>query len=148
VRPSRCRALSPSAVPPSLCRALRPSTVQFLIAVRPLFVVFLSLCRGATFVVRRLTNLHGKAIAMHTSTPPGSTGARHVAYLPCVCTRQCDQMSFAVCIHTAKATLYCTRQRPRYIFCFFFVFHLFPAFQNLRLMRADNHPVGNPKRKV
>jgi hypothetical protein len=41
----------------------------------------------------------------HTGTPPGaprSTVGRHVAPLPCVCTRQRDQMSFAVCTHTAK----------------------------------------------
>jgi hypothetical protein len=64
-------------------------------------------------------SLYGKEAS---STPSGfrSTGCRHGAPLPFVCTRQSDQKSFAVCMHTAKVPVF---------FIFFCCFSLIPAFQ-------------------
>jgi hypothetical protein len=51
-------------------------------------------CRASnrTFAVRRREARTAKTVPARTIPVPARTGGRHVASLPCVCTRQSDQM--------------------------------------------------------
>jgi hypothetical protein len=71
-------------------------------------------CRATVLCRAPTPNAHGKAYSRHTQPHARSTLARHVVPLPCVYTRQSDQMSFVVCIHTAKAPAF-------YSFLMFFI---------------------------
>jgi hypothetical protein len=75
------------------------------------------------FAVRRWASPPGKDLCMHTTPAPECTGSRHMASLPCVCTRQHDQM--VLCrVHT--------HGKWPVSFSVFSIFLLFPAFQNWR----------------
>jgi hypothetical protein len=76
-----------------LCRALAPLPCTARLPCS-------SLCRAPSSQTAR------QRLCSTPPLAPRSTAVRHVAPLPCVCTRQSDQMSFAVCIHTVETSVF------------------------------------------
>jgi hypothetical protein len=118
-----------SAVRPEslTCGASLPCVGAFAVrsafAVRRASAVQLALPCAVVFAVRQLVAVRGtvpchrplpwatpqgawQSLLQHTLPRARSIGCHHVASLPCVCTRQSNEMSFAVCIHTAKAPVF------------------------------------------
>jgi hypothetical protein len=103
-----CRALPDLCRATPLCRVSRGSAVQDCFAMRPHRCHARFLCRASpslsctrlcrppvsTLCRAPATNTHGKELVRHTTTPPGSTGYRQMASLPCAYTRQRARNNF------------------------------------------------------